>query len=175
MKIGDKVKCIKQDASLIVGDIYTVTGIEGRDQGWDRMVIRISGLWGPYYPEFFEQLDNLEDKIKLANSYLGKKFLGHTIDNVCVVCNIEQARLLNVASSFVQLALKENAPLVVVSSLKGNVSLPLEKVVLDEEYEEVELNDTYTAKVYKDKIEVGCQTFPISILDALYDAHEKIC
>lgn len=45
---------------------------------------------------------------------------------------------------------------------------PLKKFV------EVELNSEYTAKVYKDKIEVGCQTFPITIIDKLAEASRKI-
>ena len=39
---------------------------------------------------------------------------------------------------------------------------------------EVKLNDEYVAKVYKEKIVVGCQTFPPTILDKLYEAHESI-
>jgi hypothetical protein len=38
----------------------------------------------------------------------------------------------------------------------------------------VKLNDNHTAEVFKDKIVVDCQTFPISVLDELYNAHESI-
>lgn len=38
---------------------------------------------------------------------------------------------------------------------------------------EVELNDEYAAKVYKDKIVVGCQKFPTSVLKNLIEAVEK--
>lgn len=40
--------------------------------------------------------------------------------------------------------------------------------------QEVKLNDNYTAKVFKDRIEVGCQKFPLSILDELITAKNKI-
>lgn len=39
---------------------------------------------------------------------------------------------------------------------------------------EVKLNDSYTAKVYLDKIVVGCQTFPIDTLDKLNVARLEI-
>lgn len=38
----------------------------------------------------------------------------------------------------------------------------------------VKLNDDYDAIVSKDTIEVGCQTFPISILDELVEARKQI-
>lgn len=39
---------------------------------------------------------------------------------------------------------------------------------------EVKLNSDYTAKVYKDKIEVGCQTFPISVLETLNETVKSL-
>lgn len=41
-------------------------------------------------------------------------------------------------------------------------------------HEIVELNKEYHAKVYKDKIEVGCQTFPIEILEKLQGAYDSL-
>lgn len=38
----------------------------------------------------------------------------------------------------------------------------------------VKLNDNYQAVVSKDTIKVGCQTFPVSILDELKEAHKKL-
>jgi hypothetical protein len=37
----------------------------------------------------------------------------------------------------------------------------------------VKLNDTYTAEVFKDKIVVGSQTFPIDIAKKILNAHNK--
>lgn len=39
--------------------------------------------------------------------------------------------------------------------------------------ETVKLNDSYIAEVTKDSVKVGCQTFPISIIDALVAARNK--
>lgn len=38
----------------------------------------------------------------------------------------------------------------------------------------VKLNDEYTAEVFKDKVVVGCQTFPIDIIQKLLDAYLTI-
>lgn len=38
---------------------------------------------------------------------------------------------------------------------------------------EVRLNDEYTAKVYSDRVEVGCQTFAYSALDQVQKAMTK--
>lgn len=42
------------------------------------------------------------------------------------------------------------------------------------EYIEVKLNSEYAAKIYKDKIVVGCQEFPISKLQELVEASKKV-
>lgn len=42
------------------------------------------------------------------------------------------------------------------------------------EFLELKLNDSYTAKVYDGKVEVGCQTFPISILGELLNLHKQL-
>ena len=47
----------------------------------------------------------------------------------------------------------------------------LHKIESYTEFTEVKLNDTITAKVYKSKIVVGCQTFPIDVIVKLNKAH----
>jgi hypothetical protein len=39
---------------------------------------------------------------------------------------------------------------------------------------EVKLNDQYSAVVRKDRITVGCQTFPIGIIDELVKARQSV-
>lgn len=38
----------------------------------------------------------------------------------------------------------------------------------------LQLNEEYTAKIFKDKIVVGCQTFNINIIDELVKAKQKL-
>ena len=40
--------------------------------------------------------------------------------------------------------------------------------------ESVELNDEYTAVITKDSIQVGCQSFPLEVLDKLLEARNKV-
>ena len=48
------------------------------------------------------------------------------------------------------------------------------EVIKPEKFEEVRLNDEYTAQVYADKIVVGCSTFPPSIIAALAVAYRAL-
>ena len=47
-------------------------------------------------------------------------------------------------------------------------------VIKPEKFEEVRLNDEYTAQVYADRIVVGCSTFPPSIIDTLDVAYRAL-
>lgn len=38
---------------------------------------------------------------------------------------------------------------------------------------EIKLNDEYTAIISKDNVKVGCQTFPLSVIQELYNALKK--
>jgi hypothetical protein len=40
-------------------------------------------------------------------------------------------------------------------------------------YKSVELNGQYTAKIYKDRVEVGCQSFPIEKIKDILREHRK--
>jgi len=41
-------------------------------------------------------------------------------------------------------------------------------------YVEIELNDSYTADVYMDRVEVGCQTIPKEKVKEIWDAMNKL-
>jgi hypothetical protein len=51
---------------------------------------------------------------------------------------------------------------------KDDTQIPLNAVTL------VKLNDTLCAVVFKDKIVVGSQTFPVSIIADLNDAYKQL-
>jgi len=182
MKIGDKVKCIKRDVKLEVGKTYTISDIEGEDDGWDSEVIliRVVGLPSPYYMHHFEPVcvETLEEKIALAKSYIGKKVIGECINNpftvekVYVVTDKDTARKLDILSLIVEEYLETNGNVVVL--VGGYIAVPLDVVELVPETVTIKLNDDYSATVYNDRIEVGCQTFPISILKELSEAHKSI-
>ena len=68
----------------------------------------------------------------------------------------------------------KNGLLHVATSWDGPSPHTVIQVIKREQFEEVRLNDAYTAKVYKDKIVVGCSTFPPSIIEALGAAHRAL-
>jgi hypothetical protein len=56
---------------------------------------------------------------------------------------------------------------------KDDTQIPLNAVTLVKNIK-VKLNDTLCAVVFKDKIVVGSQTFPVSIIADLNDAYKQL-
>jgi len=69
-------------------------------------------------------------------------------------------------------SLKDGELAIIVNSESGG-NLPLDSIEEIPQSYDVKLNHEYTATITKDTIKVGCQTFPISILDKLQDARKK--
>lgn len=178
MKIGDKVRCVKYDTGLTVGEEYTLTGFVN---GFDRKCIRVDDKHTPYYADYFEIINppSLEEKIKLAKYYIDKTIIAGKTNNeykvtkVDIVISRDDAYRLKVCSDVVFQQLETDDVVVVVSD--DDFSYPVEMVKLAPICKKVKLNDKYDAVVYQDKIIVGCQTFPIGILDELNDAYADIC
>lgn len=175
MKIGDKIRCIRPDVGLTVGEDYKVAAWVN---GFDRTCIKVDGKDAPYYADYFEVITtSLEDKIKLAKSYIGKRVISYvgttyTPTKVDIISSVDDASRLKIASSDVLDQFKNSEIVVVVSDER--LSYSIEGLKLAPIYKTVKLNDKYEAVVYVDKIVVGCQTFPINILDNLEDAHYSI-
>lgn len=53
-------------------------------------------------------------------------------------------------------------------------AIDFDQISIGESSEEVILNASYTAKVYADKVEVGCQTFPIDKIREIVKVSEKL-
>lgn len=119
-------------------------------------------------------VDALEEQIRLAQSFVGKIIIApdggrYTIAYFKVfpkgykdIHGDSYDYIQNVENDFA-----------VILVTNGCSHLPVDRVKLDDT-RTVELNSEYNAKVTTDTIEVGCQKFPISILDALNKAHEEL-
>lgn len=59
------------------------------------------------------------------------------------------------------------------SKLLGSLADVL-AIVTEKKMIKVTLNDKHTAEVYKDKVVVGCQTFPITVIDNLVLAKNEL-
>lgn len=53
-------------------------------------------------------------------------------------------------------------------------ALDFNEITTEQKYREVILSDSYTAKVYADKVKVGCQTFAINKIREILKASEKL-
>jgi hypothetical protein len=135
-----------------------------------------------YFADYFKIVNvelSMEEQVKLAKSYIGKTVssvkdgvITHKVEKVNVVLSIKEAMKLKICSILVQDEIQNKGYAVVVSD--DILAYPVELVKLTAKSKEVVLNESYTAKVYSDKIEVGCQTFPISILDELIEARNSL-
>lgn len=81
---------------------------------------------------------------------------------------IKECPYVYVCGDIITAAAQEDGVTVEFSDLKNFDSY------LKPQFVEVALNQEHTAKVYKNKIVVGCQTFPVSVADALVAAVKQI-
>ncbi len=119
----------------------------------------------------------LEEQITLAKSMVGKKYTWKNKEFTAKSWHITNKASHTDHSGMVVEEVHQFGVCVYVLSV-GNAQY----AVLNEDlvevikplYKEVTLNNTYNAKVYADKIEVGCQTFDINILEDLIKASKEI-
>jgi hypothetical protein len=120
---------------------------------------------------------SLEEQIKLAKSMVGKEFIWGDSPFKATEWKITNSLSSRVHSGSVYDEVAEFGVCVYLQSV-GGMQCPVlcEDLieVIKPKFIEVTLNGTYNAKVYEDKIEVGCQTFPISILEDLVKASREI-
>lgn len=175
MKIGDKVRCIKWDANLEIGKVYT---IYNSSIICNKNIITLVENGCGYYADYFEVVMSIENKIALAKSFIGKSVIGgmtkrlYIPNRIDIVTSLDDAKRLKVSSDVVKNQFKMDDIVVVLSD--DYLSFPVEMVKLAPESKTVKLNENYEANVYQDKIVVGCQTFPISILEELKNTHSSL-
>lgn len=168
-----------------------------RGQGWkpeglyNYAVYDGHGCWDYYnnntpmgykYKHYYELVEvmaihTLEEKIQYAKSLVGKTvWWGDTL----FIVNSWNINVDKFGFSDFSLVGKEvdKSGVCVYVNIAGLFAVPINhpdlKVYDKPKFEEVKLNGDYTAKVYKDKVEVGCQTFPVSIINDLAAAHIRI-
>jgi len=134
------------------------------------------------YSEYFELAKEMtiEDQITFANTLIGKKSLKsiHTsiyLDWIPVGiriytgnCNYEDS------SGSVMEYMKTHDVCVALIDENNYKSYPVALIEPPVESVTVKLNDVYTVEVTKNSITVGCQTFPVSILEDLIKAHKQL-
>jgi len=181
---GDDVECLTtyDDDDLTYGKIYKVIDarkIDGKGNGYVD-IIDDRGLDNTFFESRFRLVKPVTMDFEKAGSLIGKKIRSKywycdspTITSITTYKLLEESkRSANVISHH----RKVKKDFIILVS--GTLNVPMTDditIVPDKPTEyDVKLNSEYTAKVTKDTIEVGCQTFPVSILKDLREAHNKL-
>lgn len=165
-----KVKCIVDNFNHIkYGETYTVT----EDKGKLYKVVCDDGLSRWYKKDSFKIVKEdvnsmtLEEKIALAESMVGKEVLHIKGSPRFVVKEWK----FNKTTENVSWAVKQNviANKFCISVDGDTLHYPIEEVKL---VVEIKLNDTHTAQIFKDRMEVGGQIFTKEKLKEIFAAME---
>lgn len=181
-KEGDKVKCV--DASshsyLKFGEIYTITKYSLVCDN-EVFVKNEKGLEsGSYYQCRFAHIkpkQTIEEQLKYAKSLVGRTVKYNiskpSKSNASITVESYNIIISGVSSGCVDSVVERDGYCVYISS--GVFSIPIECVTkIMPDYKELKLNDQYTANVYKDKVEVGCQTFTINQVKEILKLSEDL-
>jgi hypothetical protein len=158
-KVGDKVRRIKKYQFKNNWDhkdkVLTVESINPTCIRFEE----ISSSWDPDYFELVET-ETFEDKIVKAYKMIGtsvywrnnnNKILQHKVQSIIIESNT--IRLWNRTSG---------------------TYLDYGRIIEKPKEVEVKLNEAHNATVTENTIKVGCQTFPISIIDDLVKAKKEL-
>lgn len=174
MKKGDKIKCIKFDNGLCVGAVYTVESV---GEGLGGPTVHLEGKVSPYYQSYFEPEDSLfqlKEDIELA-----KKAIGNVVNHECyyypikgydIILDEESAKKASL--SCLAFFRKNGYCVALTTSRDGHV--PAGACTLINPSINFQLNEKYSAKIFRDKVEVGCQTFPASVIEELYNKMKSL-
>jgi hypothetical protein len=180
MQKSQNILCVSDvnSAHITVGRLYTAI-----DLGYDRVDLHDmdngSDNGGNYSWKYFKKLTDLsiEELIEVAKSLVGLKLLspgGETyditswgisndIDNNS--WSVREDVKLNDVSVFIRFNVGCNVPIRDLHSYR---------VVYPALTEKVKLNKNYDAIVSKTDVVVGCQTFPISVVEKILEVSKKL-
>ena len=175
MKKGDKVKCVNRGGNfnLTDGREYVVLAecVVCGDSGIT--VLNDDGNEGNFYARRFEVVvsSSLQDDIEKGKSMLGKKVQAGSITGVVE----EVYAVLTEPKSCSYSVEQEFKKLGYAVVLKWGVyTYGLSQVELLPDSITLRLTKDYEAKVYTDKVVVGCQTITREALDEVVKAMEKL-
>jgi len=165
MKTGNRVRRLKQyqdnfpggNNICIVTD-WRIAEIEVSSNGHDL------GWWDANRFEVIEEVPEYLEQFKNARKYIGKEMTyegyPHKIENIQLIHKDD-------AKSIAVRAYCEKHEFCVIAEWNSGVSsAPFEDMTLLPDYKELQVGD-YEAKIYSDKIVVGCQTIPISTVEEI--------
>jgi hypothetical protein len=178
-----KIKCVCDNgSSLKKGEVY-----ESEREDTHYFYIRNNGAvigYGKYrFVEMEEAktphnvLDEIRKEMEEAKELVGKFVIYNNgslkLEVTKVNFYIDKASDTNEASQSVREEAQRKGYCVYIIS-KNGLLYPYKDVKVVEEFINVGLNEQYSARVYKDKVIVGCQTFTIDKVKDILDANKKL-
>jgi hypothetical protein len=180
LKIGYKVKLLPKHYGSFdydVSETYTINEIgsngrdihivdsKGNDRSWwddDKFELVSSE------PDYMKQFKAATKLIGKKVSYVNGSFAHIKVKNVVLVSKESTSNKSDLVHDY----LKTHEFCVVCTD--SGVCVPFESVTPLGEYKELKISDEYTAKVYEDKVVVGCQTIPLDTVKELIKLAENI-
>lgn len=174
-KKGDKLRVIDEDRPrLKLGDIVEIL----QDQNFRATIlIDNNGNQEWWFPSRFELVNirpSMEKQVELAQSLIGKtvKSPGGKVFKVVNVGVRVPKDDSNMTTITIDNVVNQYGFCVYVCGTDAKFDVMSVTIIPD--YVSVELSKGYKAIVKKDTIQVGCQIFPISILEELNKAHKSL-
>ena len=177
-KVGDSVRCIGGDFYYItIGKVYVIIQLGSDNTIYIRDNDNDEASYGPEYFELVDEYStNLLEKLNIAKSYIGKSVTYLSGGNSLTIQKVELVTLeseLKNYSTHIESQFRKDGYAVVMIGNGGSIAFEnIVKIV--EKSSKLVLNKEYTAIVYKDRVEVGCQTFPISVVENILKLSELI-
>jgi hypothetical protein len=177
-----KIKCINSAAvslSLKEGNVYE-SEWEDNDYFYINMEGTLTALSKNRFEEVKEEsnvLDNIRKELEEARKLVGKTiihndgFVKYDVGEVGLHIYKEPTEGISLS---VQGEAKTRGYCVYIISKNGKYSNPYKAVEVVQDFVDIVLNDQYSAKVYKDKVVVGCQTFTMDKVKEILDAGNKL-
>lgn len=116
-------------------------------------------------------MKTFEEQLAFANSIVGKRVKSKNSYGSAIVSKVRILTEIGHASSSVDVHIEKHGWCVVVSY--GIYSQSVMDIDVVDEFK-VKLNETYTAIVSLNGVEVGCQTFPIEKIKDILKAHQQL-
>lgn len=177
-KPNDTVKCIDADGNVYItkNSLYTVLAV-----GNGRISVRANDNEIYFYKQSLFKLQEpagmeLFESISYAQSLIGKTIrynrTNTTVTHVKVYLSAKEFES-GYGSMNAQNDLKANGFSVCVHGTNGN-EYPIRNIELVPTSTTMKLTDDYDAIIYKDKVEVGCQTITKEVLKELLAKMEEL-
>lgn len=172
--------CVRTEGSahITLGRLYTTKRESSHDHIDITDMDNLDEDGGNYSTQFFKKLSELsiDELIALAKSLVGLRIVSswnedYAIEGWEITNKIHKGSVLvreDVRDNGVSVYLQVESKAIPIRNLNGY------RIVYPALTEKVYLNEDYTAIVSKTHVEVGCQKFPIEVVESILEASKRL-